>query len=409
MERPSKFGLALSGGGFTGYLFEIGALAALDDLFEDGFTINDFDLYIGVSAGSAAAALVANGVKPKEILEANLARERPYYFERRDIFAPAMGEGFKTVLRAGQQLFPLLKLYYRNRREMSLIDLLDQAQDALPSGLYTLEPFGRYLEKTFAAKGLSNSFETLGKKLYIPAIDLETGRSVIFGEEGWRKIPISRAVTASSAAPIYFCPVRIDGRDYVDAGIGRLTFFEVAVRKGADFLLVVNPAVHIESSSTGDVNRVRTGSPAHIRDKGLLSVGEQASRINLAARFSQALTLFRGTHPQIEFFVISPKVTETLLFERNFLSFGDRVHLLRCGYLSAMKVIQDEFIRIQARFAQRGVSVSLERFEERSKNLLDRLEKHASTPSPPAAPRESDAGEAPALSPLAEGRTRPSS
>lgn len=48
--------LALGGGGFTGYLFEIGALTALDDLFEDGVTMTDFDLYVGVRAGAASVS-----------------------------------------------------------------------------------------------------------------------------------------------------------------------------------------------------------------------------------------------------------------------------------------------------------------------------------------------------------------
>ena len=78
MGARSRLALALSGGGFTGYLFEIGALTALDDVFEDGFNVNHFDFYVGVSAGAAAAALIANGVTPDEILQANLARERPY-------------------------------------------------------------------------------------------------------------------------------------------------------------------------------------------------------------------------------------------------------------------------------------------------------------------------------------------
>ena len=77
----SKRALALGGGGFTGYLFEIGALTALDDLFEDGVTMNDLDLYVGVSAGAAAASLLANGVRPQEILDTNLSGARPYYFD----------------------------------------------------------------------------------------------------------------------------------------------------------------------------------------------------------------------------------------------------------------------------------------------------------------------------------------
>src|SRR5688500_4542530 len=230
MAAPfGKRALALGGGGFTGYLFEIGALTAVDDLLEDGVTMNDLDLYVGVSAGAAAASLMANGVKPLEILETNLSGTRPYYFDHRNVFSPAIGEGLKTVWRVIRQLVPLVKLYVRHYREMTFIDLLDKAQDTLPSGIYSLEPFAAYLDAIFKAMGLSYTFARLVKELYIPAIDLETGDGVMFGEEGWRDVSISRAITASSAVPIYFCPVRIQGRDYIDAGIGRMAFFDLAV------------------------------------------------------------------------------------------------------------------------------------------------------------------------------------
>jgi len=96
-RRSTKLALALTGGGFTGYLFEVGAMTALDDLLGEPFTSNDFNLYVGVSAGSAVAALLAQGVKPEEIFETNLSGQRPYYFEHPDIFKPAIGEGVKTI------------------------------------------------------------------------------------------------------------------------------------------------------------------------------------------------------------------------------------------------------------------------------------------------------------------------
>lgn len=341
-KRPSKLALALSGGGFTGYLFEVGALTALDDLCGEESVSSHFDLYVGVSAGAALAALLANGVRPREIFHANLSRERPYYFERKDIFAPAMGEGLKMLLRAAQRAMPLLKWYLSHRREMCLIDALDKAQDALPSGIYTLEPFARYLEATFAAKGLCSSFEGLKKALYIPAIDLETGDTVIFGDEGWCDVSIPKAITASSAAPIYFCPVRINGRDYIDAGIGRITLFEMATQKGAEALVVLNPTVHIQYDPAAVSSRLPGVRSGRLRDKGLLTVGDQASRINLEARFSQALDLFRREYPDRTWLVISPKSTDTLMFERSFLSFRDRVQLLRCGYLAAAEALRTQ-------------------------------------------------------------------
>jgi len=371
MSYSFKLALALPGGGFTGYLFEIGALAALDDLFDNGFTCNDFDLYIGVSAGAAAASLMANRVRPGEILEANLTGQRPYYFERRDIFVPAMGEGLKTALRAVQQTLPLLRLYYRNRHEMTLIDLLDQAQDALPSGLYTLEPFRRYLEATFKAQGLSNSFDGLRGELYIPAVDLETGLYVIFGEGEMRKVAISQAITASSAAPVYFCPVRVDGRDYIDGGIARVPFFDLPFQKGAEFLVIVNPSFHLNLDSAGRTGASSGALPERLRDKGFLTIAEQASRINFAARFAQALQTFRADFPDKEVFVISPQPTETCLSERSFLSFRDRVHLLHCGYRSAATVVREQFGRLRNLFARHGVALSLARFEERARNRIE--------------------------------------
>jgi predicted acylesterase/phospholipase RssA len=62
---------------------------------------------------------------------------------------------------------------------------------------------------TIKTKGLSDIFAGRSKELYIPAIDLETGDSIMFGEVGWRDVPISRADTASSAVPMYFCPIEI--------------------------------------------------------------------------------------------------------------------------------------------------------------------------------------------------------
>ncbi len=378
-QRSTKLALALAGGGFTGYLFEIGALTGLDDFFGESFTSNDFDMYVGVSAGSAVAALLAQGVKPEEILETNLSGKRPYYFDHRDIFSPAIGEGVKTIWRATKQLIPLLKLYIRNYREITAIDLLDKAQDALPSGIYRLEPFAKYLEKTFTVKGLGLRFADLRKDLYIPAIDLESGESVIFGEEGWRDISIAQAVTASSAAPIYFCPVHIEGRDYIDAGIGRPAFFDLAVAKQVDFMVMINPMALIPTLCASWRESACTPRICRLRDKGFLTIGEQAGRINLDARISQALTLFQQDHPDKELLVITPGINNALLFERSFLSYQDRVHLLRAGYLSVVTLARDRYHDLQAQFARHGIAIVQAEFEDRVTSRLAQLDQIIAT------------------------------
>jgi len=56
--------LVLGGGGFTGGVYEIGALRALD-LLAVNRTINGFDVYVGTSAGAFVRAWSPTGSRPR--------------------------------------------------------------------------------------------------------------------------------------------------------------------------------------------------------------------------------------------------------------------------------------------------------------------------------------------------------
>src|SRR5271167_4230890 len=75
-KRPSKTALVLGGGGFTGGVYEIGALQALD-LLAVNSTVNQFDIYVGTSAGAFIAALCANGVTPEEMMRVVTRQGKP--------------------------------------------------------------------------------------------------------------------------------------------------------------------------------------------------------------------------------------------------------------------------------------------------------------------------------------------
>src|SRR3954447_9419389 len=66
-KRSDKTALVLGGGGFTGGVYEIGALRALD-LLTVNKSINQFDVYVGTSAGSLIAAFAANGITPEQMM-----------------------------------------------------------------------------------------------------------------------------------------------------------------------------------------------------------------------------------------------------------------------------------------------------------------------------------------------------
>src|ERR1700709_933376 len=81
--RRSKTALVLGGGGLTGGVYEIGALRALD-LLSVNRTVNQFDVYVGTSAGSFVAALTANGITPEEMMRV-VAGQVPTPFRDADV------------------------------------------------------------------------------------------------------------------------------------------------------------------------------------------------------------------------------------------------------------------------------------------------------------------------------------
>src|SRR2546430_8893162 len=68
-RRRSKTALVLGGGGFTGGVYEIGALRALD-LLSVNRTVNQFDVYVGTSAGSVVAAPAPQRDPPQGVIRA---------------------------------------------------------------------------------------------------------------------------------------------------------------------------------------------------------------------------------------------------------------------------------------------------------------------------------------------------
>ena len=53
-RRSSRTALVLGGGGFTGGVYQIGALRA-HDLLSSNKSVNQFDIYVGTIAGSLIA------------------------------------------------------------------------------------------------------------------------------------------------------------------------------------------------------------------------------------------------------------------------------------------------------------------------------------------------------------------
>ena len=243
-RQRSKSALVLGGGGFTGGVYEIGALRALD-LLSVNRTVNEFDVYVGTSAGSFVAAAVANGVTPEEMMRV-IVQQVPTPFPDARVSAllkPNYGEFLTKGVLLPFRLVSLVRSLVRDLGQISAVDLVVGLAEALPSGAYSGEGIARYVHQVLSDPDRTDDFRLLANELYLAATDLDTCERIVFGAEGWDDVPISTAVSASSALPMLYKPVKVKDRELIDGGILSTTNLDIAVEAGAKFIVVVNPLV----------------------------------------------------------------------------------------------------------------------------------------------------------------------
>lgn len=365
MNKSKKTALVLAGGGFPAYMYEIGCLTAFDDFFSEGFSTNDFDVFVGTSAGAAVAALVANGVKPRRIYEdIQEDRQSVFNFRRTDIYSFGYQETMPMLRKFFRSLIPILRHYYSNRRKFSILDLFYMLQENLPSGLFTLKNFDRYLSSFFSQEGYTNDFRKLRKELYIPAVDIDTGRYDVFGEGEYADIPISLAVTASSAVPIAFQPVRIQGKDYVDGGVGRAAHVDIAINHGADLFLIINPIRVLHNDRSKVCIMSFSGQCTGIKDKGMSFIFDQALRASTETRIYMSVKRYQVEHPEKDFIMIQPDPTESVMFLVNVITMIAKLEALHYGYASTVRTLKENFAFYQRCFEKARIKVTTDHFKE---------------------------------------------
>jgi len=346
-------------------MYEIGCLTALDDFF-DGFSVNQFDVFVGTSAGAAIAAMLANGIKPRDIYDdLKSGRPSPAHFARKDIYSFGYQETFSMFKKFSRALFQIGKYYYKSKRPLSILEILEMLQEALPSGIFTLKNLDMFLADLFSHDGYTNDFRKLKKELYIPAVNLDTGRYDVFGEAGPQEfdaVPISTAAIASSAIPIIFQPVHINGNDYIDGGVGRVAYMDIAMNHGADLMWVINPIQYILNDRKKVCLPSLVGKCPSIKEKGVSFIYDQALRINTATRIYLAIKRYRSEHPKKHFVLMQPDPSETMLFSHHPVSFDAKIDILQYGYSSTMEKLKEDFDYYQACLAPYDIKGRLDRF-----------------------------------------------
>ena len=183
-------------------------------------------------------------------------------------------------------------------------------------------------------------FSDLTRELYIPATDLDLGTRRIFSNVDGSTVPISHVVAASSAIPLLFRPVRIDGRDYIDGSTGKVGHIDIAVRAGASTILIINPLVNISNDRQTVCLPRGDGKCATIREKGMSFIQDQASRIETRVRLDGEIRRCQVENPDVKLYRIEPSSSEAMLFLHHAMSTSEREQILRYGYTSMTSILR---------------------------------------------------------------------
>ncbi|MGB2712436.1 MAG: patatin-like phospholipase family protein [Conexibacter sp.] len=372
-KRPSKTALVLGGGGFTGAVYEIGALRALD-LLSVNRSVIDFDVYVGTSAGSFVAAMTANGITPEEMMRV-LDRQAPSPFQELELGALLSLNVRELVGKA--VLFPwrlaqLARTFVQHFGQVSALDVVLKMAEGLPSGLYSGRGIETYVRTVLEDAERSDDFRQLEKTLFLTATDLDTCERVVFGAEGLDDVPISTAVRASTALPMVYEPVRIGDRDLVDGGILSTTNLDLAVEAGAKLVVVVNPLVPY-------VNEARQADPLlpRVSDMGFSQIGYQAFKLMTYRRLHEIRTMWEERYPGVDFVLIEPEATDELMFRTSVMDYKSRVEIASHGFRSVTVKLAEDYPRLKQLAARHGIEISATRVRKVVKHFATEPEQTA--------------------------------
>lgn len=355
--REHRIGLAVAGGGPIGGIYELGALRALDEALE-GVDLNDLDVYVGVSSGSFLAAGLANQLTTAEMCRIFINSDSiEHPFKPEMFLRPAFMEYAKRAAMIPGAIVDAIKSIVSNPFDVQLIEALGDLGKVIPTGVFDNARVDEFLRGVFDAPGRSNDFRELRHKLFVVAVDLDSGSVVKFGEKGLDKVPISKAVQASSALPGLYPPVEIGGRHYVDGVLRRTLHASVALDEGVDLVLGINPLVAYDAKLRR--KRGKTEGRALI-DGGLPVVLSQTFRTLIQSRMQVGFGKYDKSYESSDLVLFEPDADDTEMFFINAFSFASRKNLCEHAYRSTMRDLRERFDVLDPVLRRHGISLNRE-------------------------------------------------
>jgi predicted acylesterase/phospholipase RssA len=362
--RGGRIGLAIAGGGPIGGMYELGALRALDEAIE-GFDPTRLEVYVGVSSGAFLAAGLANRLTTAEMCRIFITGDSLEAKFRPEIFLqPAFLEYFRRATNLPKLAYQWWRDLLTDPTRSQLSDVVGRLGGLIPTGIFANAEIERFLREVFSTRGRSNDFRELKRKLYVVAVDLDSGEAVRFGSEGWDDVPISLAIQASAALPGLYPPVDIRGRHFVDGALRRTMHASVVMDHGVDLMIGINPLVPFNASG-------RPEGMDRLAEGGLPVVLSQTFRTLLQSRMQVGLGKYAQQYPAIDQMVFEPNDNDGEMFFTNIFSYSSRHRVCEHAFRSTLADLGARRDQLAPVFARHGLRLREDVLDDPRRSVMD--------------------------------------
>lgn len=343
--RENRVGVALSGGGIEGFLWQLGTLYALERAMRGGRTLVDADIVAGVSSGALSGSLLAGN--------ANLA----------ELIRSFHGQGSLYPPFSSQLMFDLAGSNISRRIVKELISWgLNPTRwptkllRTIPTGFFKGEQLETFMHQVMMASSGHDEFDKLFKEFYVGATDQDSYEHVTFGIKPWDKMAISEALRASCAFPPIFTPKAIGGRRYIDGQVTKSCNLEIVAERGARLIFVIDPLKPTTTAQAGTID-----------EQGGLFGTIQTIKALVSTRFEQSLQHLSASYPDVDFVVLQPDEESARLMAGSPMRYRIRTQLIETAYRGTL-------VRLRERYNVYAVKMSRYGFHLRSPQKLKELE-----------------------------------
>ena len=197
----------------------------------------------------------------------------------------------------------------------------------------------------------------------------------MFGAPGHDHVPISRAISASSALPGLFPPVEIGGEYYVDGALNKTLHASVALDQGVDLLLCVNPLVPYDASATPRRGRI-TGE--RLNHGGLPIVLSQTFRAIIHSRMRVGMEKYHRQYPKASVVLFEPDREDAQMFFANLFSYRQRKRICALAYTKTRRNLVTRAAELAPVLREHGLTLRMDRLLDTHRHVSRRRVRPAS-------------------------------